>query len=100
MFVSNRTVFLKKEFLGEGANAYKIEIDKVHEVEGPTHIELDLIGESNSRPVEMPLRRSNRVSRQPNRYYGFLAQDGDPIELDENDENLITYIEAMQRPDS
>ena len=41
VFVSSRTVFLKKEFLGEGANACKIELDEVHEVEGPTHIEFD-----------------------------------------------------------
>ena len=41
VFVSSRTVFLKKEFLSEGANTYKIELDEVHKVEGPTHIELD-----------------------------------------------------------
>ena len=43
MFVSSWTVFLKRKFLGEGANACKIELDEVHEVEEPTHTELDLI---------------------------------------------------------
>ena len=31
VFVSNRTVFLEKEFLGEGTNASKVELDKVKE---------------------------------------------------------------------
>ena len=95
VFVNSRAVILKTEFLGEGANACKIELDEVHEVEGPTHTELDSIGESNLKPVEVPLRRSDRVPRQPNRYYDFLVWDGDPIELDENDEDPITYMEAM-----
>ena len=52
---------MEKKFLGEGANACKIKLDEVHEVEGPTHTELDLIDESNSESVEVPLRRSDRV---------------------------------------
>ena len=71
MFVSSRTVFLKKKFLGEGANACKIKLDEVHEMEGLTHTELGSIGESNLEPVEAPLRRSGRVPRQSDRYYGF-----------------------------
>ena len=46
------------------------------------------------------MRRSDRVLRQSDRYYDFLIQDDDPIEFDENDEDLITYMEAMQRPNS
>ena len=91
---------MENEFLGEGANACKIELDEVHEVEGPTHTELSLIGELNLEPVKALLRRSGRVPCQSDRYYDFLIQDGDPIELDENDEDPITYMEAMQRPDS
>ena len=34
------------------------------------------------------------------KYYGFLVHDADPIELDENNENPITYMDAMQRFDS
>ena len=41
VFVSSRIIFLQKEFLGEGANAYKIKLDEVHEVGGLTHTELD-----------------------------------------------------------
>ena len=97
MFVSSRAIFLKKKFFGEGANTCKIELDEIHEVEGPTHIELDSIGESNLKPVEVPLRRSDRVPRQLDRYYDFLVRDGDPIKLDENNKDLIPYMEAMQR---
>ena len=50
--------------------------------------------------VQASLRRSSRVPRQPDRYYGFLIRDDDPIELDENDEDPITYMDAIQRPDS
>ena len=31
---------------------------------------------------------------------GFLVRDGDPVKLDENDEDPITYMDAMQRSDS
>ena len=91
---------MEKEFLGERANAYKIKLDKFYEVGGLTYTELDLIGESNLEPVEAPLRRSGRVLHQLDRYYSFLIWDGDPIELVENDEDPIIYMEAMQRPDS
>ena len=88
---------MEKEFLSEGANAYKIELNEVYKVEGLKHTELNLIGESNLEPIEAPLRRSDRVSRQSDGYYDFLIQNSDPIKLDENDENPIIYIEAMQR---
>ena len=103
VFVSLRATFLEKEFLSEGTVASKVELDEVQQVESPTQNaepKSDLI-RSDPKPSEpAPLRRSGRVPRHPDRYYGFLVQDGDPIELDENDEDPITYIEAMQRPDS
>ena len=52
---------MEKKFLGEGANACKIEFDEVYEIEGLTHTELDSIGESNLEPIEAPLRISGRV---------------------------------------
>ena len=60
---------------------------------------MNLIGESNPELVKVLLKISNRVPYQPDSYYNFLVQDGDPIELDENVEDLITYMEAMQRFD-
>ena len=56
---------------------------------------------SNLKPNEQIfLRQSGRVPRQLNRYLGFLVWDGDPIELDEKDEDPITYMDAIQRSDS
>ena len=72
MFVSSRVVFLE-EFHDEGTNACKIKLDEVHKVEGPTHTELDSIGESNLEPLEAPLRKSDRVPHQSDRYYDFLV---------------------------
>ena len=69
-------------------------------MKGLTHTELDLIRKSIPVSVEVPLRRSDRVPHQSDRYYGFLIQDDDPIEFDKNDKDLITYMEAIQRSDS
>ena len=103
VFVSLKIIFLEKEFFGEGIVASKIELDEVQQVEGPTPIaepESDLIRSDSESNVPTPLGRSGRVLHQSDRYYSFLVQDGDPIELDENDEDPITYMDAMQRPDS
>ena len=55
---------------------------------------------SNLKPiVETPLRRSDRVSYQPDRYYNFFIQDRDPVELDENNKDLITYMDVIQKTD-
>ena len=99
MFIVLRAIFLEKEFLGEGTVASKIEHGKVQPVEEPACskdvIELAMI---ESHP-ELNLRRSDRVPHQLNKYYDFLVQDGDPIELNENNEDLITYMDAHQRSD-
>ena len=56
---------------------------------------------SNIEPiVETSLRRFGGVPRQPDRYYSFLVRNRDPVELDENNEDPITYIDAMQMSDS
>ena len=98
MFVSLKAIFLEKEFLGEGIVASKIELDEVQQVEVPTPIaepESDMIRSYPEPNVPAPLRRSGRVPRQSDRYYDFLVRDGDPIELDENNEDPITYMDAM-----
>ena len=56
---------------------------------------------SNSEPiVEISLRRFSRVLHQPDRYYDFLVRDGDSVKLDENNEDPIIYMDAMQMFDS
>ena len=103
MFVSLKAIFLKKEFLGEGTVASKVELDEVRQVEKSTQVaepESDLIRSDPEPIVQAPIRRSGRVPCQPDKYYSFLIWDDDPIKLDENDEDPITYMDAMQRPDS
>ena len=103
VFVNLKAIFLEREFLGEGTVASKVELDEVWQVEKPTQVaksEPNLVRSDPEPIVQAPLRRSGRVPRQPYRYYGFLVRDDDPIELDENDEDPITYMDAMQRPDS
>ena len=56
---------------------------------------------SNLKPdIQISLRQSSKVPHQPDRYLDFLIRDGDPIELDENNEDPVTYMDAMQRTDS
>ena len=102
MFVSVRANFLEKEYLTGSAKA-NVELSEIQQEEVPLHpettIEPALIG-SDPEPIEEPFRRSGRVPHQPDRYFGFLVHDGDPFELDENDEDPITYMDALQRPDS
>ena len=65
-----------------------------------TESELDLI-RSNSKPnIQTFLKRSDRVLHQPDRYLNFLFQGGDPVELDENNEDPVTYMDVIQRFDS
>ena len=64
VFVSNRTVFVKKRFLEKRTNASTIELAKVYEVEELTHTESNLIEESNPEPVEALLKRFDRVPYQ------------------------------------
>ena len=59
MFVSLKTIFLKKEFLSEGTLTSKVELDEVQQVEGPTPIaepESDLIRSDLKPNVPAPLR--------------------------------------------
>ena len=103
MFISLKAIFLEKEFLGEEIVASKDGLDEVQQVEGPTPIaepKSDLIRSNPEPNVPIPLRRSDRVPHQPDKYYSFLIQDGDPIKLDENDEDSITCMDVMQRSDS
>ena len=103
MFVNLKASFLKKEFLGEGIVASKVKLDKVRQEEKLTQVaepEPNLIRSDLEPIVQAPLRRSGRVPHQPDRYYGFLVRDDNPIELDENNEDPITYMDAMQRSDS
>ena len=66
MFVSRHATFLEKEFILEGNSGSKIELDKVQEAQTTTdQVETPVLTEQPF--VEQPIRRSGRVSRQPER---------------------------------
>ena len=93
LFIVLRATFLKKEFLREGTEASKVELREVQQIEEPTHswtATKSALIRSNTESIEDPIRRSGRVPRQPDRYYAFFVRDDDPIELDENNEDMIT----------
>ena len=80
--------------------ASKIELIEVQSVEEPVRskdITESTVSESHSEPTP---RRSGSVPHQSDIYYDFLVRDGDPIELDENNEDPIIYMDAFQRFDS
>ena len=90
---------MKKEFLGERTNASKVELDEVQLIDELTQsskpTETDLIRSNLESIIDVLLRRSGRVSHQPDRYYDFLIQNGDPIELNENNKDPITYMDVI-----
>ena len=104
MFVGLKVTFLEREFLGEGIVAAKVELNEVQEVEDLTqstdHTKSDLIRSNPEPNIEAPLRRSGRVPYQVDRYYDFLVHDVNPIEPNKNNEDPITYMDAMQRSNS
>ena len=73
VFIVLRTIFLKKEFLGEGIVASKIELGEVQLVKEPV-CSKDIIEPTviESHPKPTP-RRSDRVPHHLDRYYGFLV---------------------------
>ena len=73
MFVTLRTIFLKKEFLGEETVASKIELGKVQPVEEPARSKDVTESAMIESHRKLTLRRSDRVPHQPNRYYDFLV---------------------------
>ena len=98
VFVSRHATFLEKQFILEGNSGSKIELDEVHEAqtttvqeETPVHIEQP--------SVEQPIRRSQRVSRQPKRYYGLVIENDNKLTVIDGDDPM-TFNEAVSNVDS
>ena len=49
--------------------------------------------------VEQPIRRSERVSHQPERYYGLVIENDNELSIIDDDDPM-TYNEAMSNIDS
>ena len=99
VFVARGGVFLEKEFLSKrvsGSNVHLEEIRNIQENTPITQQEPQDIVE----PIQetLPLRRSDRERRIPERYFLLMTEQCDILLLD-NDEPT-TFREAMMSPDS
>ncbi|KAL8119964.1 hypothetical protein AgCh_017189 [Apium graveolens] len=60
----------------------------------------NLIGKATEQPsVEQPIRRSGRVSHQPERYYVLVIENDNELSITDDDDP-VTYNEAMSSVDS
>ncbi|KAL8157127.1 hypothetical protein AgCh_002003 [Apium graveolens] len=86
------------QFILEGNNERKIELDEVQEAQTTTdQVETPVQTEQPS--VEQPIRRTGRVSRQPERYYGLVIENVNELSIIDDDDP-VTYNEAMSSVDS
>ena len=96
--VSKHATFLEREFLVKEAQSTQVELDECPDGE-PTNEEImETVGETEMM-VQEPVRKSTRVIRLPDRYYGFLVDGGieDSIMMDDDP---VSYDEAIQSKDS
>ncbi|KAL8115369.1 hypothetical protein AgCh_022017 [Apium graveolens] len=97
VLVSRHATFLEKEFILEGNSGSKIELDEVQEAKTTTdQVETPVQTEQPS--MERPIRRTGRVSRQPERYYGLIIENDNELSVIDDD-NPVTYNEAMSSVD-
>ena len=98
VFVSRHATFLEKQFILEGNSGSKIELGEVQEAQTTT-VQEETPVQTEQPSVEQPLRRSGRVTRQPERYYGLVIENDNELSFIDDDDP-ITYNEAMSSVDS
>ena len=96
VFVSRYATFLEKEFLLNRGDCRKIELDELNQNENEPTMELQ--AQSSRIPLTHPPRKSERISRPPERYGSISKGALDVFLIEENDP--LTYKEAMLDIDS
>ncbi|MGI4673451.1 hypothetical protein ACR2XN_28710 [Klebsiella pneumoniae] len=89
---------MEKQFILEGNSGSKIELNEVQETQTTT-VQEETPVQTEQPSVEHPIRRSERVSRQPERYYGLVIENDKELSFIDDDEPM-TYHEAMSSVDS
>ena len=91
--VSKHATFLKREFLVKEAQSTQVELDECPDDEPANEENTKTVGEPDTM-VPQPIRKSTRVIRSPDRYYGFLVDGGikDSIMMDDDH---VSYDEAI-----
>ena len=98
IIVSRNATFLEKEFLNKEISGSMIELEEIPEPQIDTHDSVEM--EDSAEHIDpIPLRRSNRKSNPPERYYGFLIDGGTEDCVIDNDEP-ISYQQAIKSKDS
>ena len=89
---------MEKQFILEGNSGSKIELNEVQEAQTTT-VQEETPVQTEQPSVKNPIRRSERVSRQPERYYGLVIENDNELSIIDDD-NPMTYNEAMSSVDS
>ena len=102
VFVARTAVFLERELLSKKNSGSMINLDEVREPQNNVEPELEHeqeVHENVTAQETQVVHRSNRIRHEPERYYGFLlTQYGDVMLV--NDDEPLTYQDAMNSPDS
>ena len=109
VFVAKTGVFLERDFVSRKTSGRTFDLEEIQDLDNSTEVEQEpqsvvdgeivaqRVVEQQPVQVDLPLRRSDRVRRQPERY-SFLLSDHDDVMLIENEPT--TYQEAVMSPDS
>ena len=110
--VAKTGVFLERDLVSRKTSGSAFDLEEVQDANNSTDASMEIelepqsvvdnvdpqrVEEQQPVQVDIPLRRSDRVRRQPERY-SFLLSDHNDIVLIEDEPT--TYQEAMMRPDS
>ena len=102
VFVARTAVFLERELISKKGSGSMIDLDEVREPQNDVEPELEHEQEVHENVIvqeTQDVRRSNRIRREPERYFGFLlTQTGDVMLMD--DDEPLTYEDAMNSPES
>ncbi|OKX69675.1 hypothetical protein AXD71_14880, partial [Listeria monocytogenes] len=101
VFVARTAVFLEKKLLSKKNSGSMIDLNEVREPQNEVELESEHeqdVHENVTVQETQDVRRSNRIRREPERYYGFLlTQTGDVMLMD--DDEPLTYQDAMNSPE-
>ena len=112
MFVAKTGVFLQTDFVSRKTSGSTFNLEEVQDADHSTEASMEAelepqsvvddvvpqrVEEQQPVQVDIPLRRFDRVRRQPERYSFLLSNHGDVVLIEDEP---TTYQEAVMRPDS
>ena len=81
VFVARNGIFLEKDFISKRISGSKVELEEVRDSQ--TNVEPEIeeqdtsIVDASENVTQEPPRRSDRIRREPERYYGYLVTEDD-----------------------